>query len=175
MKKQFFIRLLLVLFPLASFAQESKVKLTDKVTISFPEKPSVKDIQGIASVHSLSLADSTANFNAVVTNLEKANGLTADVLASAQKDPGFWDQAEAGFLAQVGADATLVSKEIKQVGSKQLLELVISIERNGKKRELTAYIFVDGVHSINVVYTKRADAASMAAKEAFFKSLTIAE
>lgn len=175
MSKQFLIRLVLILLPLVGFAQETKVQLTDKVSISFPEKPTTRDIQGMASIHTVRLADSTANFNAVVSNLEKSNGLSADVLESAQLDPGFWDQAQAGFVAQLGPDAKVLSKEVKQVAGKQVLNLVVSTERNGKKSELTVYIFVQGVYSINIVHTKRADNASVEAKNKFFNSLQIAE
>lgn len=151
------------------------MQLTEKVSISFPEKPATRDIQGIASVHTLRLADSSANFNAVVSNLEKSNGLSADVLESAQLEPSFWDQAEAGFVAQLGPDAKVLSKQVKQISGKQVLNLVVSTERNGKKSELTAYIFVQGVYSINIVYTKRTDSASAEAKNKFFSSLQIAE
>lgn len=175
MSKQFFIRLALVLSPLAGFTQETNVKLSEKVSISFPEKPTTRDIQGITSVYTVRLADSTASFNAIVSNLEKSNGLSADVLESAQLEDGFWDQAEAGFVAQLGADAKVLSKEVKQIAGKQVLNLVVSTERNSKKSELTVYIFVQGVYSINIVYTKRAEAASVDTKDKFFKSLLITE
>jgi methylglyoxal synthase len=71
MKKLFIIHFLLILFPIAAMSQETKIQLTEKVSISFPEKPDVRNMQEIASVYSVKLADSTANFNVVVQNLLK--------------------------------------------------------------------------------------------------------
>ena len=71
MKKLFIIHFLFILFPIAAMSQETKIQLTEKVSISFPEKPDVRNMQEIASVYSVKLADSTANFNVVVQNLLK--------------------------------------------------------------------------------------------------------
>ncbi|MCU0335173.1 MAG: hypothetical protein MUF62_09000 [Chitinophagaceae bacterium] len=115
MQKQLFLRLLCVLLPGIALAQETKVQITDKIAISFPEKPAVRDIQGVATLHTLRLSDSTANFNVLVNNLEKSNGFTADVLAAALLEPEFWEQAEQSFVAQLGAGSSVQKKEINQL------------------------------------------------------------
>lgn len=157
------------------FAQENKVQLTEKVSIVFPEKPATRDMQGVATLHTLRLADSSANFNVIVTNLEKSNGLTADVLEAAKLEPAFWEQAETAFIASLGADAKLVSKEMKQVGNQEALSMQVTSERNGKKTLFTVYILTEGVFSINVVYTNRSGQASETLRDNFFKSLAIKE
>jgi hypothetical protein len=71
MKKLFLIHFLFVLFPIAAMSQETKVQLTEKVSINFPEKPEVKNMQKGSSLYVVKLADGTANFNVVVQNLLK--------------------------------------------------------------------------------------------------------
>lgn len=155
------------------FAQENKVQLTEKLSIVFPEKPATRDMQGVATLHTLRLADSSANFNVIVTNLEKNNGLTAEVLEAAKLEPAFWEQAETAFIASLGADAKLVSKEMKQVGNQEALSMQVTSERNGKKTLFTVYILTEGVFSINVIYANRSGQASETLRDNFFKSLTI--
>ncbi len=173
MRKSFFIHFLFILFPIITMSQETKIQLTEKVSISFPEKPDVRNMQGIASVYSLKLADSTANFNVVVQDLSK-NGLSAEQIESAQLDPSFWEQLETSFIAQLGSGTKILSKEIKKISSKDVLTLVISTERNGKKMEVSSYIFIEGVHTINIVHSKRNDSASQDVKNKFFNSINIA-
>jgi hypothetical protein len=54
-----------------------------------------------------------------------------------------------------------------------VLHLIISGTRNGKKLEITVYIFIDGVHTVNIVHQKRAEEASADLKNKYFGSLTI--
>lgn len=63
MRKLSLICFLFLLFSIAAMSQETKIQLTEKVSISFPDKPDVRNMQDVASVYSLKLADSTANFN----------------------------------------------------------------------------------------------------------------
>jgi hypothetical protein len=175
MIKQLIIRSLLVLSPVAASSQETRVPLTDKVSVGFPEKPSLNDMRGMASIHTVKLADSTADFIAVVSNLQKSSGLTAGMLESAQSAPEFMDQLQAGFMGQLGPDAKVLSKEVKEIGGNKVLCLSATTERNGRKSELSVYLFVHDVYSINIVHRKRTDGASVDAKNAFFESLRIAE
>ena len=174
MRQLLIIHFLFILLPIAAMSQETKVKLTEKVSITFPEKPDVRNMQDIASVYSLRLADSTANFNVVVQNLGK-NGLTEEQIESAQLEPAFWEQLEASFVAQLGNETKVLSKEKKNISGKDILILELSTERNGKKMEVKSYIFIDSVHSINIVYSKRAVGASVDLRDKFFNSLQIVE
>ena len=155
-------------------SQETKVKLTEKVSITFPEKPDVRNMQDIASVYSLRLADSTANFNVVVQNLGK-NWLTEEQIETAQLEPAFWGQLESSFIAQLGNETKVLSKEKKNISGKDILILELNTERSGKKMELKSYIFIDSLHSINIVNSKRAAGASVDLKDKFFNSLKIVE
>ena len=172
MKKLFIIHFLFVLFPIAAMSQETKIQLTEKVSISFPEKPDVRNMQEIASVYSVKLADSTANFNVVVQNLEK-NGLTAELIETAKLEPEFWEQLESSFIAQLGNDVKVLSKERRNIGNMDILSLVLDTQRNGKKLEISAYIFTQSVYSFTLAHSKRSDNASQDVKNKFFNSLMI--
>jgi hypothetical protein len=171
MKSIIFIGVLAILLPYYVSAQEAKIQLTPKVSIIFPEKPTVREMQGVTTIYSVRLADSTANLNVVVSDLEKSAGLSAESLETEQQNPVFWEQVEAGFMAQVGQSATLLSKQIIERNNKKMLQLLISNERNGKKSELSILIFVDGVYSFNIGYTKRTNEASTGVKDKFYSSL----
>ena len=175
MNKHLIIRSFLFLSPVAALSQETRVRLTEKISVGFPEKPSLNDMQGMASIHTVMLPDSTADFIAVVSNLQKSHGLTAAMLESAKSAPEFMDQLQAGFMGQLGPDAKVISKELKEIGGNRILSLSAATERNGRKSELTIYIFVHDVYSINMVHRKRADGASVDARNAFFQSLQIAD
>lgn len=173
MSMSIFIRLVLILCPFAVMSQETKIQLTDKVSVVFPEKPLTRNMQEVGVQHTLKLADSTANFYALATNLEKSSGMTADVLEAAQQESAFWQQLEQSFVAQVSNDASVLSSEIKQISGRQVLHLIISGTRNGKKLEITSYIFIDGVYTVNIVHQKRSEDASADLKNKYFDSLNI--
>ena len=172
MRKLSLIYFLFLLFPIAAMSQETKIQLTEKVSISFPDKPDVRNMQDVASVYSLKLADSTANFNVVVQNLEK-NGLTAELIETAKLEPEFWEQLESSFIAQIGNEVKVLSKERRNIGNMDVLTLVLSTQRNGKEIEISAYFFTQGVYSFTIAHSKRGDNASKDVKTKFFNSLKI--
>jgi hypothetical protein len=155
-------------------AQEAKVNLTDKLSVHFPAQP-VKQVSGPSSIYSLKLPDSTANFTALVTNLQEANGLNADVLEAAMAQPGFWDQVEAGFMQSLGSEAKAVSRALKSVEGKETLELVVErpASPGAVPSTLTVYILMDGVNTINLVHNNRNGNADDAMKAKFLSSLAV--
>jgi hypothetical protein len=175
MSKSIIIRLILIFCPFAVMSQETKIQLTEKVSVVFPEKPTTRNLQDIGVQHTIKLADSTASFYAMATNLEKSSGMKADVLEAAQQETSFWEQLEQSFVAQVSSDASVLSSEVKQISGKQVLHLVVSGTRNGKKLEITVYIFIDGVYTVNIVHQKRAEEASVELKNRFFNSLQLSK
>ena len=173
MNKLLLIRLILILSPFSAFSQETKVQLTEKVSVTFPEKPLIRDMQGVSVQHYVRLADSSANFIASATNLEKSSGMTADLLQSAQQQDEFWEQTQKGFVAQLGTDARVVSSELKEIYGKKVLHFVVSATRNGANVEITVYMLFDGIFTINIVHQKRSEEASVEAKNKYFASLQI--
>jgi hypothetical protein len=173
MNKLPLIRLILILTPFSAFSQETIVQLTEKVSVTFPEKPLMRDMQGVSVQHYVRLADSTANFIASATNLEKSSGMTADLLQTAQKQDEFWEQAQKGFVAQLGTDATVLSSELKEISGKKVLHFVVSVMRNGAKVEITVYMLFDDIYTINIIHQKRSEEASVEAKIKYFASMNI--
>jgi hypothetical protein len=172
MKKLFIIHFLFVLFPIAAMSQETKIQLTEKVSINFPEKPEVKNMQKGSSLYVVKLADGTANFNIVVQNLLEM-GQTTKQIESQQLNPSFWEQIEPTLIAPYGTETKVLAREFKKIGSKEVLSLVFSAVINGMNREISSYFFIEGVNSINIVHYKRADSASVELKNNFFNSLKI--
>ena len=172
MRKLFIIHFLFILFPIAAMSQETKVQLTEKVSINFPEKPEVKNIQKGSSLYVVKLADGTANFNVVVQNLLEM-GQTTKQIESQQLNPSFWEQIEPTLIAPYGTETKVLAREFKKIGSKEVLSLVFSAVINGMNREISSYFFIEGVNSINIVHYKRADSASVELKNNFFNSLKI--
>ena len=173
MNKLLLVRLILILSPFSVFSQETHVQLTEKVSITFPEKTLMRDMQGMSVQHYVRLADSTANFIASATNLEKSSGMTADLLQAAQQQDAFWEQAQKGFVAQLGTDAAVVSSELKEISGKKVLHFVVGATRNGAKVEITVYMLFDGIYTINIIHQKRSAEAYVEAKNKYFASLQI--
>jgi hypothetical protein len=160
------------------FAQQTHpVKLSEKISVSFPQEPEKQDFEGVAQVYNLRLADSTANFLAVVSNLEKQAGLDAATLAEASLMPEFWDQTAEGFMGQMGPDAKLKNREMKNIKGFDVMELTIERQEEGQAglNTLTIYIFVQDVYSFNIGHANRGGKADPKMKEAFFNSIVIAD
>ncbi len=173
MNKLLLIRLILILSPFSAISQETQVQLTEKVSVTFPEKPLMRDMQGVSVQYYVRLADSTANFIASSTNLEKSSGMTADLLQAAQQQDEFLEQTQKGFVAQLGTDTRVVSSELKEISGKKVLHFVVSATRNGAKVEITVYMLFDSKYTINIIHQKRSEEASVEAKNKYFASLQI--
>lgn len=157
----------------AARSQAIEIKLTEKISVRFPHEPKKQEM-GPTLLYNLRLEDSTANFVAVATDMLKANGLDAATLAAASLEPEFWDQAAEGFLAQMGNNAKLASREMKNISGYDVLKL--NIERpddKGCTNLITIYIFVDDVFSINIAHTNRGGKADEKLKTAFLESIMI--
>ena len=162
---------LFVAFSAAVQAQEVKQTLTEKIQVTFPGQPVKRDL-GPAVTYAVRLADSTANFTAMVTDLEKANNLTADAIAEAMQEPEFWDQVEQGFLMQMGKDAKVVSRETKKIGQFEGREMVLERPNpTGGTAKITAWFFIEGKLSIYVVHNDRSGKADPALKAKYFASV----
>ncbi|MGB4770021.1 MAG: hypothetical protein WBP58_01090 [Chitinophagaceae bacterium] len=152
-------------------AQEVKQTLTEKIQVTFPAQPVKRDL-GPAVTYAVRLADSTANFTAMVTDLEKANNLTADAIAEAMLEPEFWEQVEQGFLMQMGKDAKVVSREPKKIGQSEGREMVLERPNpTGGTSRITAWFFIEGKMSIYVVHNDKAGKADQALKAKYFASV----
>ncbi len=149
------------------------LKLTDKVIVQFPEIPKKQDL-GPALLYNLRLADSTANFLALASDLQKSNGLDAATLSEASMQPEFWDQAEQSFMTSVGDGAKLITRDMKNVSGIDVMEMVITRPTdNGETNTLTVWIFVEGVYSLNFIHTNRGGKADAKKRDAFFSSIKI--
>lgn len=172
MPKLFTVHFLFLLLPIAAIAQETKVQLAKNVSIIFPGKPDVQNIQKGSSLYVVKLADGTANFNVVVQNLLEI-GQTAKQIKAQQSNPSFWEQMEPFLLSPYGNETKILSRDILKIGTKEVLSLVFSALINGSNREISSYFFIEGVNSINIVHYKRTESASMDLKKNFFNSLKI--
>ena len=63
-------------------AQSIQQNLTGRISISFPSAFKTQEM-GPSTLYNLRLADSTANFVAIVTDLQKGSGIDAATLANA--------------------------------------------------------------------------------------------
>ena len=152
-------------------AQEVKQTLTEKIQVTFPGQPVKRDL-GPAVTYTVRLADSTANFTAMVTDLEKANDLTADAIAEAMQEPEFWEEVEEGFLMQLGKDAKVVSREPRKIGQFEGREMVVERPNlTGGTSKVTAWFFIEGKLSIYVVHNDRTGKADQALKAKYFASV----
>jgi hypothetical protein len=155
-------------------AQGLKQKLTERISVSFPAEYKTQEM-GPTKLYNLRMADSTANFVAIVSNLQESNGFDAATLVAASLEPEFWDQAANGFLAQMGEGASLKGREMKNIKGYDIMELTIErpTTKGSPNNTVTVYIFVDDVYSINIAHTNRGGKADENKRKAFFDSLVI--
>lgn len=152
-------------------AQEVKQILTEKIQVTFPGQPVKRDL-GPAVTYAVRLADSTANFTAMVTDLEKANDLTADAIAEAMQEPEFWEEVEEEFLMQMGKDAKVVNREPRKIGQFEGREMVVERPNlTGGTSKVTAWFFIEGKLIVYVVHNDRTGKADQALKAKYFASV----
>jgi len=155
-------------------AHSIQQNLSGRMSISFPSAFKTQEM-GPSTLYNLRLADSTANFVAIVTDLQKGSGIDAATLAKVSMQSEFWEQAAEGFMGQMGKGATLKSREMKTLKGYDIMQL--TIERPNPDgsipNSVTVYIFVDDVYSLNIAHTNRSGKADDKIKQAFFDSLTI--
>ncbi len=153
--------------------QTQEIKLTEKAKVVFPGMPS-KSGNDANNLYILKLSDSTANFIAAVTDLQKTNGFDEATLMEASMQPEFWEQAAKALLTQMGNEAKELNREMKNINGYDAMQ--IQFERpntEGKTNIITALIFVDGVKSINIMHTNRGGRADTKVTKYFFDSITI--
>ncbi len=153
--------------------QKQEIKLTEKAKVIFPGTPS-KSGNEASDLYILKLSDSTANFIASVTDLQKANGFDEATLAEASMQPEFWEQAANGLMMQMGNEAKEISRTMKNIKGYDALQMEIQRPSyEGKTNIITALIFLEGVKSINIMHTNRGGRADAQLTKDFFESVII--
>lgn len=151
-------------------AQADTVKL-ERIQLVFPGKVTLEE-QGPAKRCQLRLADSTANFQVIQTDLS-AMGLDESTAIAMQAEPAFWEQTRDGMVAQLG-DAKLIKDEMIDYKGANVMQL--QMERPSKEggiNRLTLRILIVGTYMIQYGHTDRNGKADAQLREAFFSSLQI--
>lgn len=165
-----------ILLTTTAFTQSTweKITLTEKVQISFPAKPVEASPANGQKSFILKQADSTANYIVAVSDLQVMMGIDAATLETEMEKEESWEQAKNGFVASMGADAKLIKDEMTTVKGTRALKLVLERKNDkGGINTLTVLIFVNGTHSLNVMFNNRGGKADKKAEETFFNSIEI--
>jgi hypothetical protein len=159
------------LFAVAFASAQSDTIRFERLQLVFPGKAQV-DEQGPAKRCQLRLADSTANFTVIQTDLS-AMGLDESTAIAMQAEPAFWEQTRDGMVAQLG-DAKLIKDEMIDYKGANVMQL--QMERPSKEggiNRLTLRILIVGTYMIQYGHTDRNGKADAQLREAFFSSLQI--
>ena len=151
-------------------AQTDTVKL-ERIQLVFPAKVTLED-QGAAKRCQLRLADSTANFLLIQTDLSTM-GLDEATAIAMQGEPEFWEQTRTGLVAQMG-DAKLIKDEMLDYKGTKVMQM--ELERPSKEggiNRLTLRTLIVGTYMIQYGHTDRNGKANAQVREAFFSSLQI--
>ncbi|MBM3431651.1 MAG: hypothetical protein FJX92_01430 [Bacteroidetes bacterium] len=161
-----------VLFSAVTFfqagAQADTVKL-ERIQLIFPGKITMEE-QGPTKRCQLRLADSTANFQVIQTDLS-AMGLDETTAIAMQAEPEFWEQTRNGLVAQMG-DSKLIKDEMLDYKGVKMMQM--EMERPSKEggvNRLTLRTLIVGTYMIQYGHTNRNDKADVAVRDAFLSSL----
>lgn len=153
-----------------SVAQSDTVKL-ERIQLVFPGKVKI-DEQGPAKRCQLRLADSTANFQVIQTDLSSM-GLDEATAIAMQAEPAFWDQTRDGMVAQLG-DAKLIKDEMLEYKGTKVMELLMERpSKEGGINRLTLRILIVGTYMVQYGHTDRNGKSDASMRDAFFASLQI--
>ena len=164
---------LAVFFTVAgSFAQVTEQKISDKVTISFPGKPTLNNGENGAVVYTL-IKDSSTAYMAVSVDLG-ALGLSADMIASA--GDAVWEQMKGPMMSKL-PNAVLVKDQVTTFKGKSALYMEIdgakSAEPLLKGKKTFGYSFFVGAILTNLTYYSASPTATVEDAKAFFDSVVI--
>jgi GTPase len=142
-----------------------KVEITPNLFVSFPAQPIKSEPANGQKTFILRSADSTANYIVAATDLGILMGIDEATLSAEMEKEESWEQAKS---------ATLVKSEMTTRQGNKALKLII--ERKNEKgaiNTLTAFIFVKGTTTHNVMFNNRGGLADEKMKQQFFESVEI--
>jgi len=167
------ITILIAFFVLSFFqasAQSETVKL-DRIQLVFPGKVKT-DEQGPAKRCLLRLADSTALFQVIQTDLSTM-GLDESAAIAMQAEPAFWEQSRDGLVAQMG-DAKLIKDEMLDYKGVKVMQLKLERpSKEGGTNLLTLRMLIVGTYMIQYGHTDRNGKADAGMRDAFLASLQV--
>lgn len=149
-------------------AQSDTIKF-ERIRLVFPGKVTT-DEQGPAKRSQLRLADSTANFQVIQTDLSSM-GLDESTAIAMQAEPDFWEQSRDGLMAQLG-DAKLIKDEMLDYKGTKVMQLLMERpSKEGGMNRLTLRILLVGTYMIQYGHTDRNGKSDPILRDAFFASL----
>jgi hypothetical protein len=151
-----------------------KVEITPNLFVSFPAQPIKTEPTNGQKTFILRAADSTANYIVAATDLGILMGIDEATLSAEMDKEESWEQAKSAFMNSMGPDATLVKSEMTTLQGNKALKMII--ERNNEKgaiNTLTAFIFVKGTTTHNIMFNNRGGLADEKMKQQFFDSVEI--
>ncbi|WP_439506665.1 hypothetical protein [Sediminibacterium sp.] len=170
--KKIVLSLVLVIGAASVHAQNIAQKLSEKVTVQFPAKPSEKTMNG-ATIFYVADKDTSKGFGALVFDLS-AMGLMGDPIE--MMGDSFWDQLKAGMSSQM-AGANISKDLITRFKEKNSLYVEIdgtnSSDDNLKGKKAFGYIFFIGPVLHQVLFYSTNPSAKAADGQAFFDSVEI--
>jgi hypothetical protein len=170
--KKLILSLVLLVSIVVVNAQSIAQKLSDKVTVQFPTKPSEKSLNGATIFYAVD-KDTSKGFGALVFDLS-AMGLAGDPIE--MLGDSFWDQLKAGMSSQM-AGANISKDLITKFKEKNSLYVEIdganSSDENLKGKKAFGYIFFIGPVLHQVLFYSTNPSAKAADGQAFFDSVEI--
>lgn len=170
--KKILVLLVMCLGLLQVDAQEVKMAVTPKTSVSFPGQPS-KTEAGAAVNYILAAKDSAYVYTVAVIDLEASRGLSAEVIALAVLDPTFWDQVETGYLTSMGEGFVKRKREVRTINGKQALYIEGDKKDGSSAVDIAALVFMEGKYSINFVHINKT--GKDPGRERFFSSIETKE
>ena len=170
--KKLTLSFLLLVVTVAVHAQNIAQKLSDKVTVQFPTKPSEKSLNGATIFYSTD-KDTSKGFGALVFDLS-AMGLPGDPIE--MMGDSFWEQLKAGMSSQM-AGANISKDLITKFKEKNSLYVEIdganSSDENLKGKKAFGYIFFIGPVLHQVLFYSTNPSAKAEDGQTFFDSVEI--
>lgn len=156
----------------ASFAQATEQNLSEKVKITFPSKPELKEVPNGPKLYTAKV-DSLNDYIGLAIDLSPM-GLTEDAIAGL--GDGIWDMVKGQLGASLGG-AEIISDSVQQFKGKSSLYLHIdgtnSTNDQFKGRKAFIYMFFNGVIMHQILFTSKNPAAKKEDAKIFFDSVVI--
>ena len=173
MKSFIFSLLCLMATNIARAQAGQPVAISKHVSVQFPVKP-VTNEQAVATTFIGRSPDSTFNIIAIVTDMNKAIGLSPEALAAEMEKEETWKQAEETFVASMGARAKLLQSGFTVLVGLKTLKLEIELKGPTEKPNmLTSFMFTYEGLSYNLIFINRSGKADANQLTAFLQTVVL--
>jgi hypothetical protein len=172
MKKLFTIALVIISGICQAQNSWEKVSIDSTISISFPVKPTIENVDIGQTFYSLELPENKGKFSVTVKNFTKM-GVDDETIANEFEKEKTWDDLKKEILKGLGDGAKLINEELITINGIKSTKQIIKYKNKSEVCDLTIVIFYKGGVLYVVTFINIDGKADENMKQHFFDSIEL--